>query len=102
MNFKNAFLCFFYTIFLCSVIYSCSSALYEPDSKNVKNGTLLSELKEGREIYIRKCSSCHNLHLPEKYSESEWDHWLEIMAKKAQLTKQEELKVYKYVTMEKK
>ena len=85
-------------VFICTLIYSCSSALYEPDLKEVKDEALFAELKEGRKVYVEKCGSCHNLYLPEKFSKSRWEEELDEMQKRAKLTDKEKANILKYVT----
>lgn len=98
MYFKGKLLKLSLLLFLVTVIYSCSSALYEPDLKIIKDEALYSELKEGRKNYVQKCGNCHNLYLPEKYTNSEWEHWMGIMGKKVNLTEKEKTSILKYVT----
>ncbi|MFZ4590834.1 MAG: hypothetical protein ACOYN6_07535 [Ignavibacteria bacterium] len=81
-----------------STLYSCTSALYEPGLKEVKDEVLLSELKEGRKKYIQKCGSCHNLYLPEKYTKTEWEDWLGKMEKRAKLSEKDKSVIFKYLT----
>lgn len=85
-------------LFLCALVYSCSSALYEPELKDVKDEALLAELKEGRKAYVEKCGSCHNLYLPEKFSKSKWETELDEMQKRANLSNKEKASILKYVT----
>jgi hypothetical protein len=47
--------------------------------------TNLDTLKAGRKLYVKKCSSCHNLYLPSKYNSLEWQKNLEKMQKRAKI-----------------
>jgi hypothetical protein len=98
MYFKGKLLKLSLLFFLGTVLYSCSSALYEPDLKIIKDEALYSELKEGRMNYVQKCGNCHNLYLPEKYTKSEWVQWLGKMEKKAKLSEKEKSSIFKYLT----
>jgi hypothetical protein len=43
------------------------------------------ELKEGRKLYIAKCARCHKFYDPAKYSDTDWNKWMEKMSKKSKL-----------------
>jgi cytochrome c553 len=43
------------------------------------------ELKDGRKLYTAKCARCHKFYDPARYSEPEWNKWMEKMSKKAKL-----------------
>ena len=43
------------------------------------------ELKDGRKLYVAKCARCHKFYDPAKYSETDWQKWMEKMSKKAKL-----------------
>ncbi|MFC1670463.1 hypothetical protein ACFL20_08720 [Spirochaetota bacterium] len=60
----------------------------------------LEDLRMGRELYVLKCSGCHNLYLPGQFSKSEWKKIVTSMMKKAKLTLKEMDLILKYlVTM---
>lgn len=80
---------------------SCTSALYEPKLKEVKDEKELAELKAGRKTYVQKCSSCHTLYLPENYTDSEWTYWLNDMGKRIKISDHEKSLMYKYLTYRK-
>lgn len=101
MNYKQSVFIIASAILFSMVLFACSSALYEPDLKYVKDEALLAELKEGRKLYTQKCGNCHNLFLPDKHTSKEWEYWLGIMGKKAKLKEQEKSDIYKYLTFHK-
>jgi hypothetical protein len=43
------------------------------------------ELRDARKLYIAKCTRCHKLYDPKKYSDQKWSTWMEKMNKKAKL-----------------
>jgi len=95
MNFKYFFPG---VIFIALGIYSCSPALFIPTAENaVTSDISLDTLLDGRNLYINKCSSCHNLFLPEKYSIANWDTILPLMQKKAKINDNEINKIKKYL-----
>jgi hypothetical protein len=55
----------------------CAS-LPEPEAGDVKRAQAkwtdvdLAALKNGRHVYVAKCSGCHTLHLPDERSPDEW------------------------------
>jgi cytochrome c5 len=79
------------------VAFSCTSALYIPTEKQVSNSVTLAELQAGRRLYIDKCSSCHALYLPQKYTSRDWHHWVNKMAPKAKVDSAEREKILNYV-----
>ncbi len=82
MNYKKIFLIILSGI----VFYACNPALYLP-SKNdsEQSGISLDSLETGRTLYIKYCSSCHNLHLPQQYTKQSWDTILIKMKIKAKI-----------------
>jgi len=44
------------------------------------------ETPVGRKLYAAKCAGCHKLYDPAKYSEADWNRWMEKMRKKLSLT----------------
>ena len=73
----------------------CSSLSYLPTHQNIEDAhARWSEvdsvyLYQGYELYLNKCSSCHYLHNPNKYSQNEWQKILSEMKEKAKLTETE-------------
>jgi hypothetical protein len=76
-------------------LFSCSSQLYIPIED--VNTVSLSDLKIGREIYVKKCSSCHQLHLPNQYSEKVWSANLNEMQTRAKISDGEKQLIYQYL-----
>ncbi len=68
-------------------IVGCKPSLYipknEPDGK--ENVIPIEELKQGRSLYVHRCSGCHNLHLPNEYTAAEWKVNLDDMQHKAKI-----------------
>ena len=84
-------------LFGCIVLLtSCSSQLYIPIEATPT--VSLEELKTGREIYVKKCSSCHQLHLPSQYNEKVWSSNLNEMQARAKITDEEKQLIYQYIT----
>jgi cytochrome c5 len=79
-------------------LLSCSSPLYKPTIKNGGEHANLEELKAGRKIYIKKCSSCHTLILPGKYDPAQWKTWITKMEERAKLDEGENNLILKYMT----
>jgi len=85
-------------ILISGLVLACSTSLYIPGESPQISKETLSALQKGRAIYINKCGSCHALYRPEKYSTTQWKFQTERMAKKAKLTAQEELLIFRYLT----
>ena len=80
------------------LFFSCSPQLYIPIEATPS--TSLEELKTGREIYVKKCSSCHQLHLPYEYTEKVWSLNLNEMQARAKISDAEKQLIYQYITSE--
>ena len=87
------------TILLVAVIllYACATALYVPVQSNTAQGSDISRLRIGRRLYVDKCSSCHVLILPEKYSTDEWLYWVNDMAERSKLEEGESEMILYYL-----
>lgn len=58
----------------------------------------LADLQEGRQLYVRRCSSCHNLHLPTEYTAEEWPAIIAEMGQEyARIDKDQQGLVLRYV-----
>lgn len=67
-------------------LISCVSALYLPTQNDaVSQNTPLEKLKQGRELYIKRCGSCHNLYLPSSYTSKAWKPIMDKMQKPARI-----------------
>ena len=85
------------TLIIITVSFSCSSALYTPTESQQTASASLSQLKEGRKLYVQKCSSCHTLYLPEKYSKQQWQQFVDEMQQKASIDNLEKEQILKYL-----
>lgn len=74
---------------------SCSSELYQP--KNSINKISLEDLKAGRATYVKNCASCHQLFLPNKFNNKEWNDNLNEMQTRAKITDAEKQLIYQYI-----
>ncbi len=95
MNFKD----FIPAVVIATLIFSaCSTALYLPSDMDAKASMIpLDSLMKGRKLYINKCSSCHNLYLPEKYTTAGWDTLLPRMQERAKISNSEINIIKKYL-----
>lgn len=71
---------------MCYMIVSCSQQLYKPVSSDEKEQ---HELLMGRQLYIDRCSNCHNLHLPNEFSGEVWAMKIDKMQQRAKITDEE-------------
>ena len=79
------------------IICACASRLYIPDQNNTAAGSNLSEIQEGRILYISKCGGCHSLVLPEKHDKEQWPALVDKMEKKAKITQVEKKLILNYL-----
>lgn len=71
---------------LSGLVYRCGTALYIPVmSDGERAGIAFDTLIKGRSLYIEHCGSCHNLHLPEKFTATEWEKNVSEMQEKAKI-----------------
>ena len=76
---------------------SCKTRLYKPVAANVTNDVTLEELQKGRLIYLKKCSSCHNLVRPRSYTNEQWIHKVDKMQARAKVNNNDKLLILKYL-----
>jgi cytochrome c5 len=87
-----------YSLLLLLVILACSPALYIPTlTDSQKTGISADTLALGRKIYVNKCSGCHNLYLPERFTEKQWEDIMPLMQMKADCSDQDIMIITKYL-----
>jgi hypothetical protein len=84
--------------FLLSCTKTSTSNLYVPSSADVTANATLSELQDGRTLYIDNCGRCHDLYSPDDLSVSSWKSAISNMAPKTSLNAAQVMLVTKYVT----
>ncbi|MBI4929579.1 MAG: hypothetical protein HY841_02365 [Bacteroidetes bacterium] len=93
-----------YTLYLISLfLICCTPALIPPIETDVVvakqkwSDASLSQLKEGYTLFKIKCSKCHYLYRPNKFSEEKWHKMIPIMGKKAKLDSLQTMLITKYI-----
>lgn len=83
---------------------ACASNIPKPTPVQLETAQVrwpeatFEELEEGRTLYVRRCSGCHNLHLPSEYTVEEWPrHLKEMGSEYAKLEPAEEDLVLQYI-----
>ena len=80
------------------LLVQCSSALKTPTvADSQTSGESMEVLKEGRKLYIKNCSSCHYLYLPEKYTKADWAYNLDFMQERAKINDEQKEIILKYL-----
>jgi mono/diheme cytochrome c family protein len=51
----------------------------------------------GRELFVSKCNSCHQLHNPHQFSEAEWDSLLVVMKRKAKINEEQRNEIFSWI-----
>jgi hypothetical protein len=74
------------------------SSLYTPTSADVTATATLTELQQGRTLYINNCNSCHSLYSPDDYSSTQWKSIISNMGPRTGMSSSDILLVTKYVT----
>jgi hypothetical protein len=75
-----------------------TASLYIPTSADITATATLTELQQGRDLYINNCGKCHGLYSPDTYSSTQWKSIMNSMAPKTGLTAAQALLVTKFVT----
>ena len=57
----------------------------------------VTSLQEGHQLYKQKCSSCHYLYPPEKFSAEKWSKEVDHMKERANLTTAETESILRYL-----
>jgi hypothetical protein len=52
---------------------------------------------EGRELFVSKCNSCHQLYSPSLHTKTEWDSILVLMKKKAKINNEQRNEIYNWI-----
>lgn len=86
-------------LFAAMLVNQCSVALEVPTAVDAqKSGTSLEILVKGRDMYIRKCGSCHGLYLPEKLTAVQWQTSMEKMQKKSKINQEHKEMILKFLS----
>jgi hypothetical protein len=94
MYFKHLLACGI--LFIC--LSGCAPSLYIPTVTDAElSGTSLDGLKKGRELYVAKCGSCHNLYLPAAYTKQVWLQEIEEMQIRAKIDDSQKELIVKYL-----
>ncbi|MFZ4412648.1 MAG: c-type cytochrome [Bacteroidales bacterium] len=72
-------------------------SLYTPTTANVTANASLTELQQGRTLYINNCNRCHSLYAPETYTPSQWKTILVTMAPRTSMSASDVQLVTKYL-----
>jgi hypothetical protein len=79
-------------------IIACTQALYIPSLADSQNAQVsIDTLVMGRELYVKNCSSCHNLYLPERFTSVEWEKLIPEMQIRAKISNEEASKISIYL-----
>ena len=77
---------------------SSADPYYTPTAANVTSTATLTELQQGRDLYLGRCGACHGIYSPDSYSAANWRSILSIMGPRAGLSAANITLVTKYVT----
>jgi hypothetical protein len=95
----------FIVIFMAVSIAACqkeaaitTDSLYVPTDSDATASATLTDLQQGRSLYISNCASCHSLYLPESFTATRWKSIMPTMTPRTNLTSSEILLVTKYVS----
>lgn len=81
----------------------CISPLLIPAEQDVSRAKVkwesvtLGSLKQGHQLYMSKCGSCHYLYRPPKFSEEKWKKEMPDMSERAKISKIEQEHILTYL-----
>ena len=91
-----------FTMMGISFLNACSkndvSYLYTPTESDTTANATLSELQQGRTLYIDNCERCHNLYSPDDFSAATWNNILAKMGPRTNMDQSQITLVKKYVS----
>jgi len=61
------------------------------------NASHISSDALGRKLYVGKCAKCHKLYDPAKYSDQQWQVWMDKMSRKAKLQPEQKELLSRYI-----
>lgn len=85
------------------LVLACAAALRHATPEDVVfiaprwPGTTLEDLRRGRSLYVRRCSSCHTLVLPRSHAPEDWPRQVDRMAARARLGPGEQEDVVRFL-----
>jgi nitrate/TMAO reductase-like tetraheme cytochrome c subunit len=91
-------------IFAISIIIlgltGCAASLYMPTENDANAlNTNLETLMNYKKLYVKKCGSCHALHLPSEYNSKQWAATLDKMQERAKIDYSEKEKINTYLQL---
>lgn len=87
------------------VLAGCASLLPVVTVEDVRQaeerwpGTTKAMLDEGRQRYVDRCGSCHSLHLPSEYTETQWERAVGEMQTRAKVSPEEKEQILRYLSV---
>lgn len=70
----------------------------QPVITTTKTETLVkADITQGKQIFINRCGKCHDLPLPEQFTEKRWEGILSYMIPRARLTDEQGIHVTAYL-----
>lgn len=60
-----------------------------------------TDFPEGRELFVSKCNSCHQLYSPNQHTKIEWDSILVTMKNKAKISNEQKNEIYNWILEQK-
>jgi len=73
-----------------SLIITCSQGY-------VVNKNVNTDYSEGRDLYLSKCSGCHQLYDPDNYTKERWDQILIAMKEKSKINSEQKNEIYNWI-----
>jgi mono/diheme cytochrome c family protein len=82
----------------CSKSNTSGSSLYTPTISDVTATATLSDLQQGRTLYMNNCNACHGLYSPDDYTSGQWKTIISGMGPRTGLPASDIALITKYVS----
>jgi mono/diheme cytochrome c family protein len=93
---RNTITSFIVAVALPAVV-GCASALYQPLPEHATPNATLTQLTEGRRLYVASCGGCHTLYAPGKFTQQTWMHNLDEMQERSKIDDAQKNLIFQYL-----
>lgn len=72
----------------------CGSSGWAASESGIRTS---NEVQAAHKLYVTKCAKCHKLYPPAKYSDKDWQKWMDKMSRKSKLRPEEKEMLERYI-----
>jgi cytochrome c2 len=89
-----------FSILVVFLLISGDTIIAEYQNDSIKNRMAVDSIKNGNELFVKKCARCHKLKDPAKYTKAQWPGLVNKMQKRAKITDEQKAFILSYLTSE--